>query len=209
LRYSTACRALSTRIPETRVAALAAFAAAGISSSERAAEPNISIWSLLPNGSMETMTVQAVGTTRTILGDWTVVFDEDLSSELIRRRSEALPKETGGVLAGIVDTSRRVIMLVDALPPPSDSSSSSVEFVRGTEGVAEQLAVVSSTTLGMVRYIGEWHTHPPRHSAVPSAIDVEQLMALRAELKRESLPPTMLIVGYKGISICQLSEGSE
>lgn len=58
----------------------------------------------------------------------------------------------------------------------------------------------------MVRYVGEWHTHPPRGRAVPSFTDVEQLVALRRELRREGLPATMLIAGSDGVGLVQLTD---
>ena len=58
----------------------------------------------------------------------------------------------------------------------------------------------------MVRYVGEWHTHPHGSEAMPSAIDIEQLLALRRELRREGLPATMLISGSDGERVVALSD---
>ena len=89
------------------------------------------------------------------------------------------------MLIGVVDHQRKVILIVDALPPPSDSISANWEFTRGIKNLPEMLQEVATRTGGMVRYLGEWHTHPSGHRASPSSVDIEQLQTLRSELLRE------------------------
>ncbi len=145
---------------------------------------------------------------RETLAGWTVLLDDDLAAEVGRRREQALPSETGGVLVGTVDMERRVIAAVDALHPSADSSGDATTFTRGTERLRDRLDAVARRTGGMVRYIGEWHTHPRGSEAMPSAVDIEQLVALRRELRREGLPATMLISGSDGERVMALSDGS-
>ncbi len=50
--------------------------------------------------------------------------------------------------------------------------------------------------------------HPRGSEAMPSALDIEQLVTLRRELRREGLPATMLISGSDGERIVALSNAS-
>ena len=208
LRHSAACRALSARIPEASVAALSAPVADALGEAPQISVARVIIWSRDRDGSVARVDAHGAATERRALGCWTVVMDDDLATALRARRNAALPAETGGMLVGIVDTSRQMILLVDALSPPPDSNSRPTEFVRGVLGTERDLDAVAQITSGMVRYVGEWHTHPAGHSSDPSMIDFEQLVTLRQELSREGLPATMLIVGETDIGIVQLQEAS-
>jgi integrative and conjugative element protein (TIGR02256 family) len=133
--------------------------------------------------------------TRIQRGDWTVLLDEGLldAARVIRKRH--LPKETGGVLLGAVDQYRRTIALVDALAPPDDSVGTPKSFARGTEGLAEAVEEAGRRTAGIVGYVGEWHSHPPRISTDMSPDDVSQLLHLTVHLGSDGDPAVMLIVG--------------
>jgi integrative and conjugative element protein (TIGR02256 family) len=207
-RYAGSCRAVSARIPESRVSVLSGLAAAGISAALAEERATLCTWSLQPGGGVTAARVAPSASKRETLAGWTVLLDDDLAAEVRRRREEALPSETGGVLVGTVDMQRRVIAAVDALHPPADSSGDATTFTRGTGGLRDRLDAVARRTGGMVRYIGEWHTHPRGSEAMPSALDIEQLVALRRELRREGLPATMLISGSDGERFVALSDAS-
>ena len=59
--------------------------------------------------------------------------------------------------------------------------------------------------MGIVGYIGEWHSHPTGHSTSMSGEDIIQLTHLAQEMAEEGLPAISLIVGdnnfqvFKGI----------
>ena len=205
-RYAGSCRAVSARIPESRVSILSGLAAAGISAALAEERAALSIWSLRPGGAVVVARREASALRRENLAGWTILLDDDLAAEVRTRRARALPSETGGVLVGTVDTQRRVIAAVDALQPPPDSSGDPATFTRGTEGLADVLEAVARRTGRMVRYIGEWHTHPRGKDAMPSALDLVQLVALRRELRREGLLAVMLISGSDGERVVALSD---
>ena len=207
-RYAGSCRAVSARIPESRVSVLSGLVSAGISAALAEKQATLCTWSLQPGGGVAAARAVPSALRRETLAGWTILLDDDLANEVRRRRAGALPSETGGVLVGTVDMQRRVIAAVDALHPPADSSGDATTFTRGTDGLRDRLDAVARRTGGMVRYIGEWHTHPHGSKAMPSALDIEQLVLLRRELRREGLPATMLISGSDGERIMALSDAS-
>ena len=197
-RYAGGCRAVSARIPESRVATLSGLAASGISAALASKTAGLSIWSMQPGGSVALVCVQPSTVRREVLLGWTVLLDDEIAAEISTRRAAALPDETGGALVGVVDFRRKVIAVVDALSPPPDSRGDAGSFTRGVKGLEERLRAVSDRTGGIVRYIGEWHTHPRWSVSLPSLTDLQQLLTLRHELQREGLPATMLIAGCDG-----------
>ncbi|WP_159992525.1 ThiF family adenylyltransferase [Roseomonas sp. 18066] len=201
LRYTGACRHVSSRIPETNVAALTALASRGFTASLDGDVGGIGIWTLDADGGVFVSKAMARTTWRVPVADWTVVYDEGLLDHLKAAREAALPAETGGALVGIVDVARKSIIVVDALAPPPDSVGSPTQFERGVDGLLGRLADIQSVTRDQVRYVGEWHSHPRRHSAMPSQTDVAQLLGLHGELGREGIPPVMLIAGERDVAL--------
>ncbi|RYE21465.1 MAG: hypothetical protein EOP45_09540 [Sphingobacteriaceae bacterium] len=74
--------------------------------------------------------------------------------------AHAMPHETGGVLLGRADYKTKTIHVVEVLLAPLDSQANSVCFSRGTRGLPEKVAAMTSATGSQLGYIGEWHTHP-------------------------------------------------
>jgi hypothetical protein len=70
-------------------------------------------------------------------------------------------------------------------------------------GLAEAVEIAAKRTAGVVGYLGEWHSHPPRHSAHPSRDDMLQLVYLALGMSDEGLPAVSLIVGEDDIQILQ------
>jgi hypothetical protein len=193
LRYSGSCRALTNRIPATQAAILSGLAAAGIHSAMDADNGSIRIYTLSSAGEVACITRVASAVTRKELGAWTLIYDAALLDDLSAMRARHLPRETGGVLLGIVDMSRRSIHLVAGLPPPADSVGSVQGFERGVAELAETVNRATEASLHQIRYVGEWHSHPPRASRMPSMIDLAQVAWLRRELAQEGLPAVMAI----------------
>ena len=75
----------------------------------------IKIWKLNAGGRVEVIERPGAPTHRIALGDWTITYDDDLLSELTRLRDSRLPRETGGVLLGIADMSRKSVHVAHAL----------------------------------------------------------------------------------------------
>ena len=55
----------------------------------------------------------------------------------------------------------------------------------------------------MVGYVGEWHSHPPGHSAKPSNDDLHQLAILALRMAEDGLPVASLIVGEGEFRVMQ------
>ncbi len=68
--------------------------------------------------------------------------------------------ETGGVLYGQIDEAARVVWVSKVTPPPPDSEERPNEFISGIDGVQEESCRLEGESLGNMRFIGFWHTHP-------------------------------------------------
>jgi integrative and conjugative element protein (TIGR02256 family) len=129
------------------------------------------------------------------ISDLKIVWDEHLRAKVRRERERHLPNETGGVLLGYFDLVAGTVTIVDALSAPADSREEQTGFVRGADGLEEAVGEVGRRTANIVRYVGEWHSHPRNHSARASRDDVLLLAHLAAALGSEGLPALMLIIG--------------
>jgi proteasome lid subunit RPN8/RPN11 len=121
-------------------------------------------------------------------------------------RRQKLPRETGGILFGLVDIPAQQIHIVDGTPPPPGSVEEPGGFVRGMGGVDEMMQDLHRRTAGQVRYVGEWHSHPPGHSARPSAIDGRQLDWLAALMGMDAMPGLMVIAADGQVAVILASE---
>ena len=98
-------------------------------------------------------------------------------------------------MLGYFDLVMKSVFVVDALAAPPDSREEPGGFIRGIAGLQEVVAEAGRRTAQIVRYVGEWHSHPPRHGAVASGDDVLLLATLSAGLREEGYPALMLIIG--------------
>lgn len=134
-------------------------------------------------------------------GEWVVRYDQGLAQKLEHTRLQALPNETGGAILGVTDFKNRTIILVDVLPEPTDSKSSSTSFVRGEAGQQEALDRVQQLTARVVDYVGDWHSHPQGYSAKASNEDDNLINKLHQKMSVDGLPSVMLIVAENDINI--------
>jgi proteasome lid subunit RPN8/RPN11 len=121
--------------------------------------------------------------------------DRGLLDRLRRQRAERLPSETGGVLVGSFDAQRQIVHVVEAIPSPADSEEWPTLYVRGAKGLADRLRRIQDHTLGQLRYVGEWHSHPDGYGCDPSDDDRQVLDWLSENMEAEGLPGVMAIVG--------------
>lgn len=128
-------------------------------------------------------------------GGLDLFVDAGVREKMSELRHAHLPAETGGILLGYHDFNINAVVVVDALPAPRDSKSSSGSFERGLDGVTEAVIEAGRRTAGIVGYIGEWHSHPEGYSSSPSGDDKYQLAYLTLGLSLEGLAAVMLIVG--------------
>jgi hypothetical protein len=139
------------------------------------------------------------------MGEWVVNWDDGFINEIKKLRKASLPKETGGVILGIVDTKSRQIHIVIGLSAPEDSDSSELHFYRGFVGLRATIEECQRRTADMVIYIGEWHSHPTLHSANPSSDDCILIQSLSDKMKEDGLPILMVIVSDDEFTITSVS----
>jgi len=198
VRYSGSCRALTNRIPATRAALLSALAAKGVGDCLKGQDAGVRIWTVTDNGEVRLIRRDGARVHRVTLGAWQITYDEVLLSDLARMRESKLPNETGGVLLGIADMSRKSIHVAYALTEPEDSQGTSAGFERGVSGVLDEVNRAVERSMYQLRYVGEWHSHPRHSSAMPSQIDIAQLEWLGRELAIEGQPGLMAIAAEDG-----------
>jgi molybdopterin/thiamine biosynthesis adenylyltransferase len=198
VRYSGSCRSLTNRIPASNAAILSALAAQGTTKALATDDATISVWTMDSSG--EVHLVQDIGApvTRVQIGTWTIFYDSVLLNDLATLRNSRLPNETGGILLGIADMRQRSVYVAYALSEPEDSHGTEASFERGVFGLAEEVDRAVTATMNQLRYVGEWHSHPDRASAMPSRVDLSQLMWLGSELENEGLPGLMAIAAQDG-----------
>ncbi|MBL6651985.1 MAG: ThiF family adenylyltransferase [Reyranella sp.] len=194
--YSGSCRSLTNRIPATRATILAALASRGIVDSLEHEHGSIAVWTLDDTGRVSHVCRRASAVHR-LEHRWKVACGADLLGDLHQLRKKGLPAETGGVVMGIVDSSRRTIHLAHAMPAPEDSDASTTGFERGVAGLLESVTDIAESTMHQLRYVGEWHSHPNRASVGPSGTDLQQLIWLAREMSDEGFPAIMVISGER------------
>ena len=198
LRYSGSCRALTNRIPATSAALLSALGARGLIQALESNDAAIRIWKVTEAGAVQLIEHRGAATHRLSLGDWSITYGDDLLADLARLRDTRLPHETGGILLGIADMSRKSIHVAHALPEPEDSRGSPEGFERGVVGLKAAVSRAVEASLYQLSYVGEWHSHPRKSSPLPSAIDLAQIIWLGNELEHEGLPGLMAIAADHG-----------
>lgn len=198
------CRDISVAMPYSRIAAHASTLAEQVVRQVQSEKACVRVWDRDPdNGVVAVYDVDLAAECCLGFGELSVFYDEGLSEHLQALRHSALPNETGGVLLGYHDFNVGAIVLVDALPAPSDSYANRSSFERGTAGLLQSVQEASTRTAGIVGYVGEWHSHPPGHSATPSRDDIVQLVEISLGMHGDGLPALQLIVGEGGIRILQ------
>ena len=205
--YTGACRAITNLIPQSHVMALSGLVSRGIAEAVEQHRSKIRIWSLRESGTVDVHEPTVTPTNSFTVQGWTVSIDHGLTDRIVSMRAAHLPKETGGVLTGIVDIPAKRIQLIDAAPAPPDSTASTTSFERGTSGVQEYLERVYEQTAGQVRYVGEWHSHPPRVNALPSPTDRSQIDWLATLFDIDTLPALMVIAADRHVNIILANQG--
>ena len=201
IAYTGACRAITNRIPQWRASVLAGLAAGGIGVAVDGPNSAITIWTMTEDGAVTLDSAKPEPVTTYAAHDWTIAIDAGLIQRINAMRDERLPSETGGILFGLVDIPAKRIHLVHATPPPKGSVEERAGFVRGMAGVDDLMEDVRRKTAGQLRYVGEWHSHPPRRAAWPSEVDAVQLDWLAALMGMDSMPALMVIAADNEVSV--------
>ena len=202
------CQDISMTIPYDLIQLHAATLARQVRLQKTQACPCARVWHVNPNtGSITMYEVTVTSTIEQPLGDWRVVWNIEIQNQLLAMRDASLPHETGGIILGYFDHKSKTIYIVDALPAPPDSRTSESHFIRGIDGVYQQVLDTANRTNGIVKYIGDWHSHPSGYSSNPSMDDLYLACYLGNALSLDGQPALMLIVSQKETSamLCEVA----
>lgn len=121
---------------------------------------------------------------------WTIRIDPELADLFQKAMIAAGDCETGGYLIGHVNERRQEITIVDSIPPPPDSTATSVHLTLGIQGVKMKMSSIFERTGGYLLDVGTWHTHL---SESPPSPEDKRLVEELARNPDRSLPSVMLV----------------
>jgi hypothetical protein len=203
------CRDISTVMPYSHIMVHSSTFAEQIRLASGEAQASIRVWQrACKTGAVAVHDVAVYPEQRMALGGVDLFIDGGIEQRLRQLRRAGFPDETGGILLGYHDFNVNAIVVVDALPAPVDSSATPGSFQRGIAGLADAVSEAARRTAGVVGYLGEWHSHPPGHSASPSRDDLMQLIHLALGMHEDGLPAVQLIVGELDVQVLQGSVGA-
>lgn len=91
---------------------------------------------------------------------WSVRLSAKVVQTMAEDANHFKPLETGGVLLGHVDEFSKIISISALADAPPDSTRSKTEFKLGTQGLEAALNTARENSIGYLRYVGTWHSHP-------------------------------------------------
>lgn len=147
------------------------------------------------NLSVESRNIPVAETIIQNINGWEIILDQHFLDKVFKSRFQQLPNETGGVLIGAIDLQRKQIFIVDTLETPSDSKQYPTCFIRGSNGLKDEVMQVKKLSGGTLSYIGEWHSHPNNVDVTPSADDQKVLDWIYESMHTEGLPGLIMIAG--------------
>ena len=192
-RYSAGCRDVTARIGQDDVALASALLARQIRSADDHAAA--AVWQQQTDGSVRRVEIPLSDVIRLEYDGWCFVLDCALLDHVGSLRHARLPAETGGVLIGYFDVSRRYVYVVDALSAPRDSTEREDAFIRGFADLRDEIHHIEARTGGQVGYVGEWHSHPDGAGVGMSEDDYELLQQIADEVRADGQPGVIMIVG--------------
>jgi integrative and conjugative element protein (TIGR02256 family) len=195
LRYARSCRDVTATMPQDAVATLAGVGARAVRTAMDRAEPTLAIWRTDEELNVSSIRSKPAPTVRLETEGWVFCTDTHLLGKLRELRAAKLPNETGGVLIGSYDLQRRIVYVVDTIPSPADSKEWPTLYIRGSEGLRQRIQEIDDRSAGWLQYVGEWHSHPDRHSCAPSSDDRKVFDWITTHLGVDGLPGLMIIVG--------------
>jgi len=207
IRYNrNSCREITNRINQTDVSLLSSICAKAIRKTIENQNAIISIWCTNPDDfSVQRYSISPTKWDKVYSKEWKIYLNQQLLDEMRYLREQKLPKETGGVLLGSVDTERKIIYIYDTIPAPEDSEETTSTYERGINGVLDEYKKYQKITDNQIQYLGEWHSHPKGCSTNPSPLDINLFSYLANKLSIQGYPTLMLIVGDNNnfsLSIC-------
>jgi integrative and conjugative element protein (TIGR02256 family) len=102
--------------------------------------------------------------------------------------------ETGGVLAGFVDSVLNAVVITAASGPGPKAIHGRYNFNRDAEFCQRFLNRQARLTSGVIDFVGEWHKHPETDPH-PSPQDIDTYRKLAANKDANVPMPVLLIIG--------------
>lgn len=199
MTYSGSCRSISSRISQDNVSLSAALCSKALKIHILDKRGKIIIWTH-KDDSVNRDIFLADSWIAYQTGKWMIEISEKLLRDIKNERLQSIPQETGGVLIGAYDLTRKRVYIVCEVKAPEDSISSPNSFIRGCMNLPEQLETIRQRTLGNLSYIGEWHSHI--NDDTQKSLDDKKLHDAIIDYNRNNcLPGCMMIVGENGFSI--------
>lgn len=196
VRYANACQDITRRLPPWQVQTLSGIAAGRLLSLVEEEQAIALIWRLnAGSGAVTPMELNLTPVRRHKFDDFRVTVSEAVIGAMRRLREQRAPNETGGVLLGSFDLSRRVLHVVAALPAPPDSRQSPTYFIRGAKYLKPIVEGIETRSAGSIVYVGEWHSHPDGAKVEPSGDDELVFKHLETHLDPTGAPYVMAICG--------------
>jgi hypothetical protein len=207
IRYARSCRDLSSRITNFAVTIHGGIGADAVHKIMNQPRAVAVIWRLdEQNCTVGRISFDVQPMRRVAVAGWAVLIAENVVSTLRAQRAAKLPNETGGVIIGDCDMQRRIVYLVGSLAAPPDSVEWPTHYIRGSRGLRRQVATITQRTDAMLRYVGEWHSHPDGVASQPSSDDQKAYAWLAEHMIIEGYPPVMLIIGQGEELCCVIGE---
>jgi integrative and conjugative element protein (TIGR02256 family) len=130
---------------------------------------------------------------------WQIRIRAHVAKEMRERLIHAAPKETGGLMIGVIHSKRRIIYVTRIMDPPPDSEGTYSGFRRGTRRLPQTVNRIKKASGDLLGFVGDWHTHP-RGSGRISSTDVNAMMRTKRDFDTAGMPTFILIVSHKGFN---------
>lgn len=125
---------------------------------------------------------------------WSIRVQDEVYKKILKEFSIGGKSETGGVFIGYCNHKIKTIYVVDSIHAPKDSEANSIHFMRGIDGLPEEIENAIKSSGGQIGYIGEWHTHPKGPNAL-SDQDMESVCKHKSEFEKLNPPlPVFLTI---------------
>lgn len=201
VRYSNACRDLSTVISQDHIATHSGIGSRAVRQALASSGATIAVWRADDRGAVARIDVPVAKTIALTARGWSIVFDSVVQVMVTNYRMQRLPNETGGVLLGSFDMTRKVALVSVALSSPEDSKEWPTVYIRGSAGLRAAVSRGEAATGGGLEYIGEWHSHPGGATAGASKDDRRALSLLSEVMAEDARPAVMMIVADRELGL--------
>ncbi len=137
------------------------------------------------------------------ISGWEIRMKAGLDEMLMSEMGKAMPNETGGVLIGLVNNKTKCLHITDIILAPPDSEANSGCFIRGVEGLKDQVDMHKNESGQTFGYIGEWHSHPFGPYG-PSDKDIRTMREFKKDYEEEgvTIPVFVMIATPAGLIPC-------